>query len=420
MSAPDSFFSSAGFRDFGRSAPVDEPRKVPAAVASFKPTCAARPILHQYRPAWAVQAYLRIAEVPYHVQNATFPDFRHGCGGGSTATPGELPVLCDGHFLVPWQDVIPHLAREHKNVDKELGLSENALAEVSTYTTLLTTRLHAALLYCRWADDASYRDRTFPDECRVMPAPFRWYLVRQHRKRQVAALRAAAASGMLGSEAGVPSGIGHAPGSSTSEPGLPTLAQVKHDAHQAYKALSEKLSGGLQGRQRWLFHADSPCSVDALLFGHVADALADIHLSAVVHQYPLLVSHFERVRDAYFSAEARAGSDGSSNQPCSMNYENGFSTLQSAALTDAAGAFSVQASPTASSVTSAAGAATGPAPSPSARGPEVVPAPSKEEAAMAEGSRNAMVVAVLSVTAYLLWGIRFEIQFEDGGGDDDD
>ena len=411
----DNFFSSAGFRGFGRSAPVDEPRTVPAAVANFKPTCAARPILHQYRPAWAVQAYLRIAKVPYHVQNATFPDFRHGCGGGSTVTPGELPVLCDGHFLVPWQDVIPHLSREHKNVDKELGLSDNALAEVSTYTTLLTTRLHAALLYCRWADEKSYRDRTYPDECRVMPAPFRWYLVRQHRKRQVTALRAATANGMLGSESSVAGGDDHTSGS-TSELGLPTLAQVKHDAHQAYRALSEKLSGGLTGQQRWLFHDESPCSVDALLFGHVADALADVHLSAVVHQYPLIVSHFERLRDTFFSVEARLESGGRDTQPCSMNYENGFATLQSAALTDAAGAYCVQASPIASRADTAVGAAAGPASSPSVQRPEVVPTPSKEEIAMAEGSRNAMVVAFLSVTAYLLWGIRFEIQFED---DDD-
>ena len=40
-----------------------------------------------------------------------------------------------------------------------------------------------------------------------------------------------------------------------------------------------------------------------------------------------------------------------------MNYENGFATLQSAALTDAAGAYCVQASPTASRADTAAGAA---------------------------------------------------------------
>lgn len=57
-------------------------------------------VLHQFLPAWDVQAYARVAKMRLHVHNSQYPEYE---------ATGELPQLSDGNFLLPKEDIIMHL-----------------------------------------------------------------------------------------------------------------------------------------------------------------------------------------------------------------------------------------------------------------------------------------------------------------------
>ena len=57
-------------------------------------------VLHQFTPAWEVQAYARFARLKLHVENSRYPEF---------ATTGQLPQLRDGNFLIGRHEIVTHL-----------------------------------------------------------------------------------------------------------------------------------------------------------------------------------------------------------------------------------------------------------------------------------------------------------------------
>jgi hypothetical protein len=407
----DSMFQGAG----GGS--LDEPGEVSAALATFVPSTSACPVLHQFRPAWAPQAYLRFAGIRYHVQNRCFPE--------CPARLGLLPALADGHFLVPAHDTVAHLAREHKNLDA--GLSESELADSHAFATMVTSRLAAALAYYRWADNDGYEKRTLPEMRRVVPLPFRWYMLGALRSKQLATLRAA----------------GHGTSS-----GAVDRKAAEDMARECYRALNARLgasvggSGGGGGGDgaAFFFRDDAPTTLDALVFGHVTDALADLSLGKIVRGYAHLIAHFERVRDRYFAQEAGGGGDGggdgssssssssSSRSVCTMNTQNAFNCLGSKEITlaggglwhgvsDYAGAVGPAPEPVGGTVGHGGGGAAAP-PSEFVRQPPAPPKvkkePTEDERAMAEGSRNFMLFAGASIVSYLLWGDVISIEFDEG------
>ena len=67
-----------------------------------------RLVLYQFRPDWGVQAYLRFARIPHHIENSQSPEI---------AATGELPAVRDGDFLVGKDGLIEHFREHHADLD---------------------------------------------------------------------------------------------------------------------------------------------------------------------------------------------------------------------------------------------------------------------------------------------------------------
>ena len=118
-------------------------------VKNTDPATAERVVLHQFRPAWDVQALLRFTKTPHHIQNSRYRSFT----AGGTSVPaiaslysccivpspvlrprpssvgllpdclwcdipsctGNLPVLHDGDFVLPSDCILTHIASDKVN-----------------------------------------------------------------------------------------------------------------------------------------------------------------------------------------------------------------------------------------------------------------------------------------------------------------
>lgn len=66
-------------------------------------------------------------------------------------------------------------------------------------------------------------------------------------------------------------------------------------ARRAYQCLECQLD-----ENQYLLGVDTPTTLDALVWAHLANALCDIHLVTILADYPRLVKYFQRVYDEYF------------------------------------------------------------------------------------------------------------------------
>ncbi|OWZ17126.1 putative mitochondrial protein [Phytophthora megakarya] len=229
-------------------------------------------VLHQFLPAWDVQAYLRIAGIRLHVHNSKYPTYE---------ATGELPQLSDGNFLLPKEEIIMHLQTFHKDIDE--FLSDAQRSESYAYRSMLSEKLQRVMLYCRWVDPATYREVTRPHMKRNIPFPLNLFLPKKMHLDTMEKLRMY---------------------------GISTKEQAYVIARDCYTALNTKLeSAGTP-----YFFGDQPSALDVAVFGHIVDAMSNSQLVATVHQHaPLLIALAERIRDAYFGARGE--------QPTSLSEE---------------------------------------------------------------------------------------------------
>jgi hypothetical protein len=104
--------------------------------------------LHQFFPAWDVQAYVRMAKLPLHVHNSAYPIYE---------ATGELPQLSDGNFLVPKDEILQHLQTFHADLDD--WLSDAHKAESFAFRSIVNEKLHRVMVrclctsyHCAWMD----------------------------------------------------------------------------------------------------------------------------------------------------------------------------------------------------------------------------------------------------------------------------
>jgi metaxin len=236
-------------------------------------------VLHQFLPAWDVQAYLRVAGIRLHVHNSKYPAYE---------ATGELPQLSDGNFLLPKEEIIMHLQTFHTDIDE--FLSDAQRSESYAYRTMLSEKLQRVMLYCRWVDSATYREVTRPHMKRHIPFPLNLFLPKKMHMDTMEKLRSY---------------------------GISTKEQAYVIARDCYTALNAKLeSAGTN-----YFFGDKPSALDVAVFGHIVDALGNTQLVATVHQHaPLLITLAERIRDEYFGAPGE--------QPTSLSEEAVYSENQ--------------------------------------------------------------------------------------------
>lgn len=112
--------------------------------------------LHQFPPApglpnasppcMKVEAFLRLAEIPYQ---AAPPDFR-------AAPKGRVPYVdLDGELVGESGLIIDRLAALH-GIDLDAGLDPRERAAAHAFGRMLDDDLYLAMLYERWLDDANW------------------------------------------------------------------------------------------------------------------------------------------------------------------------------------------------------------------------------------------------------------------------
>ncbi|ETW07465.1 hypothetical protein H310_01977 [Aphanomyces invadans] len=248
----------------------------------------ALPTLHQFFPAWEVQAYARFAQIKLHMVNARYPEYE---------ATGMLPQLNDGHFLVPTGDIILHLQTYYKDLDA--NLSDKQRAESVAFRAIVQEKLARVLDYCQWVDPITYSEVTRPAVQRVMPFPLNRIVPKLLHARHTAAFHAS--SSLLSKE------------------------HVYLTARDSYVALNSFLEES--ANRGSFFFGDEPSALDAVVFGHVVDALSDGQLREVIAIHgPRLVQFATHVRDVYFDSAAHAAL-------CSQNTPNAFANLDAAFLT---------------------------------------------------------------------------------------
>ncbi|RHX96758.1 hypothetical protein DYB25_006311 [Aphanomyces astaci] len=112
----------------------------------------ARPSLHQFFPAWDVQAYARFAEIKLHMVNSQYP--------------------------------------EYETTDLDAPLTDKQRAESIAFRALVQEKLARVLDYCQWVDPITYSEVTRPAVQRVMPFPLNRVVPKLLHARHTAAFHA--------------------------------------------------------------------------------------------------------------------------------------------------------------------------------------------------------------------------------------
>ncbi|KAG5189875.1 hypothetical protein JKP88DRAFT_267124 [Tribonema minus] len=232
------------------------------------------PVLIQFRPAWTEQAYLRFSGIPHRLENSRF---------ASSEVTGTYPQLQDGHFLLPGGAIVQHLTTYRRDLDSNLTGLERA--DAVAFAAVVKDVLAPLLEAIRWsADERDVRRTVERPMRRALPPPLR-YVVPWLESRAAIANAAAACghSNVRGSQA-----------EGRDEKGVP-LEQLLESAKRHYAALNARL-----GDKAPYFFGAAPCTLDAIVFGHLAAALADVTLAPVVPQF------FNNVVASYFCSDMAA------------------------------------------------------------------------------------------------------------------
>lgn len=241
-------------------------------------------LLSQFIPAWEIQAYVRMSKIKYlHVQNSNYPSY--------DAT-GELPQLKDGNFICSRYEILPHLQTHHVNLD--IHKSKMELAEIFSFSNMITTTLHHVLLFSRWMDPTNYTEVFKPLLSSALPFPLSLFLPSQYQKKMA---------------------------NKCYSFGFTDKSYVYAQARDCYTSLSDKLA------DQMYFFGDEPTSLDALVFGHVVHALNDIRLKEVLIMYgSALISFAERIKTVFFTVD--------DEDVYTTNKVNCFNALENAFMMD--------------------------------------------------------------------------------------
>ncbi|CAH0482205.1 unnamed protein product [Peronospora belbahrii] len=338
-------------------------------------------VLHQFLPAWDVQAYLRVAGICLHVHNSKYPMYE---------ATGELPQLSDGNFLLPKDKIMMHLQTFHKDIDD--FLSDTQRSESYAYQSMLSEKLQCVMMYCRWVDSSTYREVTRPHMKRYIPFPLNLLLPKKMHRETMDKLRSY---------------------------GISTKEQAYVIARDCYTALNTKL----ESASTRYFFGDQPSALDVAVFGHVVDALGNSQLVATLHQHaPLLITLAERIRDVYFG--------GHDEQPTSLSKEVVYSENRANyfVATSLDGAFMKKVSPPLQEVFlkpyrsldwSRRVLASEVALRKREKEVEQQSDINEEQGkAFEKGSRNVIIGAIAALVLYAMASLPVDVQFDDGDNDE--
>ena len=269
-------------------------------------------LLVQHRPAWKEQAFLRFAKIPHRVENCAFP-FAAG-DSPSVLTPedrtvqkktratldslditsGDLPKIFDRRNVAASVHTMSYMMSHLCDLD--VGLNQRQKGQVIAFSTLVESVLDTILLQSRWVGWIG-PDWSRADECATATTRDMSAAMKSHRTfpvdRLVAWMEKMKATSTIKNRR------------------LPCATLAKKKLYEGYHALETLLPPPTEegGRGPYMFGRSTPCSLDAIVFGHVSSACGD-KMTTWGHDiqtiFPLLWSHYDHVRNVYFSRSMKA------------------------------------------------------------------------------------------------------------------
>ncbi|CAL8248964.1 unnamed protein product [Lota lota] len=186
-----------------------------------------------------VLAYAKFAGAPLKVQKISNP---------WRSPSGSLPALrtSKGEVLSRPSDIIIHLRKQKYNADYDLSAREGA--DTLAFSSLLEEKLLPALIHTFWMDSKNYVELTRRWYAEHMPFPLSLFVPGRLQAGQQARLRLSRSDHAL-------------------DAGEELEKELYGDAVECMNLLSQRL-----GSSKFFF-GDSPSSLDAVVFGHLAPLL---------------------------------------------------------------------------------------------------------------------------------------------------
>lgn len=288
-------------------------------------------VVLQHRVSWKEQAYLRFARVPHRVENCASPVAAGDVVSSASAVPlnpksfsspssllskpksddsaqrssrhytsGDLPKVFDRHNVAGSKDTLAYFASHVYDLDEEL--SDEQCGQIVAYTALIQDVLEAALLqsqYLEWTGEWVQEGSCYEVSKAEMSKS-----MKPMRSKLLAWLASFVQRGKAKAYAKARQ--------------MQSAAHTEVQVHKAYQALDvllsngdapEKASGVGDYRRPFVFKRSKPCSLDAVIFGHVASARMDKMTGfgeLFEKQYPNLNRHYIHIYRMYFSQFNRA------------------------------------------------------------------------------------------------------------------
>ncbi|XP_053182800.1 LOW QUALITY PROTEIN: metaxin-1a [Scomber japonicus] len=198
-----------------------------------------------------VLAYAQFAGAPLKLHKTSNP---------WRSPSGSFPALRTNQkeTLSRPSDIIIHLRKQKYNADYDLSAKEGA--DSLAFISLLEEKLTPALIYMYWVEPKNYVDVTRRWYAEHMPFPFNFFLPGRMQRTQLDKLRL-----LRGDE--------------SLEAGEELEKELFRDAAECMNLLSQRL-----GSQKFFF-GDSPSSLDAYVFGHLAPILKSRLPNAKLQQH---------------------------------------------------------------------------------------------------------------------------------------
>ncbi|XP_031174963.1 metaxin-1-like [Sander lucioperca] len=186
-----------------------------------------------------VLAYAQFAGAPLKLRKISNP---------WRSPSGSLPALRTNQTetLSRPSDIIIHLRKQKYNADYDLSAKEGA--DSLAFISLLEEKLKPALIYTFWVEPKNYVDVTRRWYAEHLPFPLNFFLPGRMQRRRLETLQLLR-------------------GDQSLEAGDELEKELYRDAAECMNLLSQRL-----GSHKFFF-GDSPSSLDAYVFGHLAPIL---------------------------------------------------------------------------------------------------------------------------------------------------
>lgn len=228
-------------------------------------------VLHQFLPAWAILAFLRFhPSLNVHVVNARFPSY---------AATGALPQLQDGHFRLGGGtlNILLHLQTHHLPPDDDDPPRPDHVVLCQALSQVISTTGQALLNASAFGHGLTYAEITRPQIMAQSLFPVSTFAAQDMRQTAVAHSRAQLSLCVDNDD-----------------------LRVFQCARDFYQLLCDQLQLRQDAEPSCAYFSghEHPSCVDALVFGHLVQALRLPHLATVVPQ--ALRCFAQHIRQVYF------------------------------------------------------------------------------------------------------------------------